>query len=344
MNMNKHAETHRLLGRCPDCGGSKFAEVKSEGDTVCTGCGLVVASHIWEECEGARSFYEDGVSRSHVGAPSRASDEPPKLVTQIAKAGNNSVGTSARLLQRLQSRGDGSRRMAPGLPEMDLVMSGQQLTLPESDRELSRKLYSAMCAAKRHTRLPKAALQAVCVYVVCRLSTSASRGRDLRLVQGAFGVSSKVHTQANRFLSDFLRETGGSNEFMDEQMRRSLLGGGASAEQQLKAGIQMLSGAIPSDMVWGVKRLCIWISGELMRADHFDGKHLATVCGGVIVVACNELRLMKVTEAMVAAVMKVAPATVREHATKVLERIREGVGAAALSAQGHACAKRPGEK
>jgi transcription initiation factor TFIIIB Brf1 subunit/transcription initiation factor TFIIB len=318
----KFAQHWRKSGSCPDCGGTRFVEDRAHGDTVCRSCGLVVAAHVWEECEGRRSFAEDGVDRSHVGAPTRVLDTPPVLATQIS-----ACGPGAHMLNRMQARtaakGMG-RAIRADLQKMDEVMAGQVLALPDTARAMCKQLYAAFGSSKQH-KLPKEAMQAACVYVACRHrggASSGAHGRDVKTIKSAFLLTDDKHfTRANKALSKFLCKDGGCGEMLDESTRKALVCGTADVVQQLKAGVELLGSAVPEREVWRTKRLCEWMHDVLAAADHFDGKHATTVCAGILVTACAELGLKQANDAKVAHCMGVAATTVREHAARVRERL-----------------------
>jgi TFIIB zinc-binding len=360
----------RTRGECPDCGGHRFVEDYRQGDTVCSDCGLVVAENVWDEHDARRSYDEDGADKSRFGAPS--CDAPAGnagvalQATVIARTqggggggcggGTSSSKAAAAALQRTQARMMAAetrtgRTLRNDLSAMESVMAGPVLNLPEVARAMCRDLYSAF-ASCRHHKLPKEAMQAVCVYVACRNAESGSGGRDFKTVKCAFMLTSDQHfRRANNALSEFLRRGGGgagspraaaaAASLFDEQTRRQLVGGAANLSQQLRFSVDLLGSAVPQASVWRTKSLCEWMRGVLAGADHFDGKHAATVCAGIVMTACAELGLEQADEARVALCLNVTPSSVREHAASVRSKLLAVVGAAQLAEQVRKGAKPP---
>lgn len=138
-------------GRCPECNGDLIDDPE-HGETVCSGCGLVVEeAHVdhgpeWRTYEG-----DDAGSKSRVGGPMTFTRHDKGLTTTIGEhdydaRGRAITGRKRQQLHRLrtwqrrcQAQGSAERNLQHALGEIDRMASA--LGLPDDVRETAGVIY-----------------------------------------------------------------------------------------------------------------------------------------------------------------------------------------------------------
>lgn len=191
---------------CPECSG----RVARRGiETVCGGCGLIVAEDALDRGPTWRRTERPANSRRHVGAPLTATRHDRGLSTEIGFARSRSRGVSSRKRRRLsRMRTQHNRAQVRSKIERNRIYAFSEirrltaeLDLPTSIREQACVLFKS---AQREDLLRGRSLEgfaAAVVYANCRISgLSRTRTEILDAARATAGELTAAYRALNREL------------------------------------------------------------------------------------------------------------------------------------------------
>ncbi|MFX1577597.1 MAG: transcription initiation factor IIB [Promethearchaeota archaeon] len=169
-----------VIVHCSDCGTSEVIRDPVRGEVICTGCGLVLDSHMVDHGPEWRAFTsEERDARARTGAPIDYTRHDKGLSTTIdwrdrdANGRKLAPGLRAQIYRlrkwQIRTRVHSSidRNLARAMSELDRITS--QLSVPRPVKEASAILYRR--TVERHLIRGRSieAMIAACVYAGCRL-------------------------------------------------------------------------------------------------------------------------------------------------------------------------------
>lgn len=170
------SQTHSGQGRtCPECNGTLTA---SAGETVCSGCGLVVAEHRIDHGPEWRSFDGDGTDPRRTGAPLTRSRHDRGLSTEIGYGGPNIrlTGRKRRKLTRLRRLHNRAsitskveRNQVYSFTEIGRIVAA--LDLPRTIRDRACVLFESAQSEDLIRGRTLEGFAAAAVYATCRVSS-----------------------------------------------------------------------------------------------------------------------------------------------------------------------------
>ena len=193
---------------CPDCGGNNIVQDFTRGDSICTGCGIVVESTIIDDGPEWRAFNSSERSkRSRVGSPTTFTVHDKGLSTAIGRVDRDAFGRKLPLSTRLQmwrlrkwqirSRVHSSidRNLAQAMAELDRLSDKSYIPGPVKEKAaiIYRKALDKGLVRGRSI----AAIAAASLYAACRTTGTP---RTLREIAEASFVDKKDVARCYRLL------------------------------------------------------------------------------------------------------------------------------------------------
>ena len=173
--------------KCPACGDKKIVTDQDSGELFCGKCGFVVTDKIADTGAEWRSFSNDEVNRTRVGAGTSITMHDMGLSTVIGSQNKDSTGkplTSAmkNSIERLrtwdsrtQAHSSADRNLRQALNEMDKLKD--KLALTDAVIEKSAYIYRKAMEKKLVRGRSIQGLVAACLYASCR-NTETPRTLD----------------------------------------------------------------------------------------------------------------------------------------------------------------------
>ena len=173
--------------KCPSCGDKKIVTDQDTGELFCGNCGFVVTDKIADTGAEWRSFSNDEVNRTRVGAGTSITMHDMGLSTVIGAQNKDSTGkplTSAmkNSIERLrtwdsrtQAHSSADRNLRQALNEMDKLKD--KLALTDAVIEKSAYIYRKAMEKKLVRGRSIQGLVAACLYASCR-NTETPRTLD----------------------------------------------------------------------------------------------------------------------------------------------------------------------
>ena len=173
--------------KCPACGDKKIVTDQDTGELFCGNCGFVVTDKIADTGAEWRSFSNDEVNRTRVGAGTSITMHDMGLSTVIGTQNKDSTGkplTSAmkNSIERLrtwdsrtQAHSSADRNLRQALNEMDKLKD--KLALTDAVIEKSAYIYRKAMEKKLVRGRSIQGLVAACLYASCR-NTETPRTLD----------------------------------------------------------------------------------------------------------------------------------------------------------------------
>ena len=173
--------------KCPACGDKKIVTDQDSGELFCGKCGFVVTDKIADTGAEWRSFSNDEVNRTRVGAGTSITMHDMGLSTVIGSQNKDSTGkplTSAmkNSIERLrtwdsrtQAHSSADRNLRQALNEMDKLKD--KLALTDAVIEKSAYIYRKAMEKKLVRVRSIQGLVAACLYASCR-NTETPRTLD----------------------------------------------------------------------------------------------------------------------------------------------------------------------
>lgn len=173
--------------KCPSCGNKKIVTDQDTGELFCGNCGFVVTDKIADTGAEWRSFSNDEVNRTRVGAGTSITMHDMGLSTIIGTQNKDSTGkplTSAmkNSIERLrtwdsrtQAHSSADRNLRQALNEMDKLKD--KLALTDAVIEKSAYIYRKAMEKKLVRGRSIQGLVAACLYASCR-NTETPRTLD----------------------------------------------------------------------------------------------------------------------------------------------------------------------
>ena len=173
--------------KCPACGDKKIVTDQDSGELFCGKCGFVVTDKIADTGAEWRSFSNDEVNRTRVGAGTSITMHDMGLSTVIGSQNKDSTGkplTSAmkNSIERLrtwdsrtQAHSSADRNLSQALNEMDKLKD--KLALTDAVIEKSAYIYRKAMEKKLVRGRSIQGLVAACLYASCR-NTETPRTLD----------------------------------------------------------------------------------------------------------------------------------------------------------------------
>lgn len=276
----------RQVQTCPECNGTLTA---SAGETVCAGCGLVVAEHRIDHGPEWRSFDGDGTDPRRTGAPLTRSRHDRGLSTEIGYSGTNLrlTGRKRRQLTRMRRlhnrasiRSKVERNQIYAFTEIGRIIAA--LDLPQTIRDRACVLFESAQSEDLIRGRTLEGFAAAAVYATCRVS-SVSRTMDevLDVARASIAELKVAYGSLNRDLDlptgpvdprEYLPRFASKLELPSCVERRA----GELVEEGRERGL--LAGRNPS----GFAAACLYTAGR--ELDHRVTQHDAAGVAGVTAV------------------------------------------------------------
>ncbi|KAK9830270.1 hypothetical protein WJX72_010697 [[Myrmecia] bisecta] len=156
---------------CPDCGSSNFVEDHSQGDLICTSCGLVVEAHAIDERSEWRTFSEkdkESADPTRVGGPTNDLLTDGGIgSTTIGAVTKGDGGSLAKDLQRMHARGSNPDKAL--LASFGIIARMcENLHLVRSIKDRACELFTKIASVKSIRARGSQAVCAALVYIACR--------------------------------------------------------------------------------------------------------------------------------------------------------------------------------
>jgi len=206
--MEKGETQQRSADKCPECGGTNLIHDYDTGETICSGCGLVLREQMMDKGPEWRAFtQEEKNSRSRVGIPTSYSVHDKGLSTAIGRVDRDAFGRKLPLSTRLQmwrlrkwqirSRVHSSvdRNLAQAMAELDRL--SDKVYAPGPVKEKAAVIYRKALDKGLVRGRSIAAIAAAALYAACRTSETP---RTLREVAEASLVDKKDVARCYRLL------------------------------------------------------------------------------------------------------------------------------------------------
>jgi len=173
--------------RCPSCTKTKIVLDNTTGELFCSFCGFVIPEKIIEGGPEWRSFSDNGVDRSRVGAGTSITMHDMGLSTIIGQQNKDATGkpldsSMKKSMERLrtwdsrsQAHSSAERNLRQALTEMDKMKAQRSL----SDSVIAKAAYIYRRAIERKLVKGRSihGLVAACIYAACR-NTETPRTLD----------------------------------------------------------------------------------------------------------------------------------------------------------------------
>jgi len=180
----------RIAEICPECSSKNLVHDYDTGETICSGCGLVLFEQTLDKGPEWRAFtQEEKTSRSRVGTPTSYSIHDKGLSTTISQIDKDAMGRRLSLSTRLQmwrlrkwqirSRVHSStdRNLAQAMAELERLSSKVSLSQPIKEKAavIYRKAIDKGLVRGRSIN----AISAAALYAACRKSGSPKALREV---------------------------------------------------------------------------------------------------------------------------------------------------------------------
>jgi transcription initiation factor TFIIB len=180
----------RIAEICPECSSKNLVHDYDTGETICSGCGLVLFEQTLDKGPEWRAFtQEEKTSRSRVGTPTSYSIHDKGLSTTISQIDKDAMGRRLSLSTRLQmwrlrkwqirSRVHSStdRNLAQAMAELERLSSKVSLSQPIKEKAavIYRKALDKGLVRGRSIN----AISAAALYAACRKSGSPKALREV---------------------------------------------------------------------------------------------------------------------------------------------------------------------
>jgi transcription initiation factor TFIIB len=175
---------------CPECSSKNLVHDYDTGETICSGCGLVLFEQMLDKGPEWRAFtQQEKASRSRVGMPTSYSIHDKGLSTTISQIDKDAMGRRLSLSTRLQmwrlrkwqirSRVHSStdRNLAQAMAELERLSSKVSLSQPIKEKAavIYRKALDKGLVRGRSIN----AISAAALYAACRKSGSPKALREV---------------------------------------------------------------------------------------------------------------------------------------------------------------------
>ncbi len=179
------------MENCPDCGGDNHVIDYRQGDTICTGCGLILDSHMMVDQPHAVGSETFSVQR----------DGTSIATTFSTKRGSGNV----RMIEILHK----GLHTAPRVNTDYLDEVCSRLGLPSSITDCAKELICKVVEIERQSLRGKnlVGLQACSVYHACVMQGKEGVSRSIPEIVCAFDIIEPVFTKANHRLKTALEGT-----------------------------------------------------------------------------------------------------------------------------------------
>jgi transcription initiation factor TFIIB len=199
---------HHLTDNCPECSSKNLVHDYDAGETICSGCGLVLYEQTLDKGPEWRAFtQEEKTSRSRVGMPTSYSIHDKGLSTTISQVDRDAFGRKLPISTRLQmwrlrkwqirSRVHSSidRNLAQAMAELERLSSKVSVSPPIKEKAavIYRKALDKTLVRGRSIN----SIAAAALYAACRKSGSP---RTLREIAEASLVDKKDVARCYRLL------------------------------------------------------------------------------------------------------------------------------------------------
>ena len=180
----------RIAEICPECSSKNLVHDYDTGETICSGCGLVLFEQMLDKGPEWRAFtQQEKASRSRVGMPTSYSIHDKGLSTTISQIDKDAMGRRLSLSTRLQmwrlrkwqirSRVHSStdRNLAQAMAELERLSSKVSLSQPIKEKAavIYRKALDKGLVRGRSIN----AISAAALYAACRKSGSPKALREV---------------------------------------------------------------------------------------------------------------------------------------------------------------------
>ncbi|UCE16458.1 MAG: transcription initiation factor IIB [Candidatus Bathyarchaeota archaeon] len=206
--MTKSKTQQRSTDKCPECSSTNLVHDYDTGETICSGCGLVLREQMMDKGPEWRAFtQEEKASRSRVGIPTSYSVHDKGLSTAIGRVDRDAFGRKLPLSTRLQmwrlrkwqirSRVHSSvdRNLAQAMAELDRL--ADKVYAPGPVKEKAAVIYRKALDKGLVRGRSIAAIAAAALYAACRRSETP---RTLREIADASLVDKKDVARCYRLL------------------------------------------------------------------------------------------------------------------------------------------------
>jgi len=176
--------------RCPSCTKTKIVLDNTTGELFCSFCGFVMPEKIIEGGPEWRSFSDNGVDRSRVGAGTSITMHDMGLSTIIGQQNKDATGkpldsSMKKSIERLrtwdsrsQAHSSAERNLRQALSEMDKMKA--KLSLSDSVIEKAAYIYRKAIERKLVKGRSIHGLVAACIYAACNIANGINiRRKDV---------------------------------------------------------------------------------------------------------------------------------------------------------------------
>lgn len=209
------------LDVCPRCGSMDIVLIRSDGDLVCQGCGLVVAGHYMDDDPEWRNDAEEGLAgdKSRVGAPGHRLLTSCNLSTVIPK-----IGKMRRMavIHERQSMSYKDRSLYKEFKEITHVCK-EKLHLSQAVIDMSHEMLRDIKDQKITRGENHKALVVCCVYYASKLDHVNAAMRKKENFCNAFQVEKSVFTQASKTFLDLVQDKHYYEKIMEDACKRGVV-------------------------------------------------------------------------------------------------------------------------
>lgn len=256
---------------CRQCGSSSIVEVRSEGCSMCSQCGLVLDT-LYEEHESFYAGNDGAVSMLRHGAPLNP------LLLQSSLSTMMQFSHKFRRMKQIHDRlsmNYTERALYHAFNHIARVMD-ERLHLPRSAVEIAKEMYRDTKEKRISRGLIHKALTAACVYFACKVHGNIKLTKQE--VSDAFEVTTAKLNKACKIFRDLTKDKPYFASMFDEIHVSDI-------------AVRMVGKLAweSNDDKWNVIKVVRAMDGIIDHYGSLDNKHINSVMAALIYISATEL-------------------------------------------------------